>query len=166
LLVSFHWFNWIPPITGAGYQTLFEDPAANLKQMLLPSLAGGLAVGAVIMRLLRSQMLEVLREDYVRTASAKGLRERTVIIRHTLKNAFIPVITIMGLVLATLLSGNVVLESIFGIPGIGPLAVTAFSQSDFPLIYGVVLVTAGFLVFINLIVDVAYAWMDPRIRFG
>ncbi len=166
MLVSFHWFNWIPPLSASAYKDFLEDPAQNLKHLLLPALAGGLAIGAGIMRILRSQMLEVLRQDYVRTAWAKGLRERTVIVRHALKNAFIPVLTVMGLELAILMSGEVVLESIFGIPGLGPLAITAMTQNDLPLIYGVVLVTASIVVVINLLVDVAYGWLDPRIRFG
>ncbi len=166
LLMSFHWFNWIPPLTADSYRDFFDDPFQNLKQMFFPAVAGGLAIGAGIMRLLRSQMLEVLRQDYVRTAWAKGLRERTVVLRHALKNAFIPALTVMGLLLAGLLSGNIVLESIFSIPGLGPLAITAFSQNDFPLIYAVVLVEAVLLVMVNLAVDVTYAWVDPRIRYG
>ncbi|MEX2238183.1 MAG: ABC transporter permease [Dehalococcoidia bacterium] len=166
LLAASEWLNWIPPLTGTDYKEIWEDPSANLKQMLLPGLAGGLAVGAGIMRLLRSQMLEVLRQDYVRTAWSKGLRERTVVMRHVLKNALIPVVTVVGLLMAGLFSGNIVLETLFGIPGIGPLAVVAMRQTDQPMIYGVVIVAAVGLVFVNLAVDITYALVDPRIRYG
>lgn len=166
LLAASNWFGWIPPLTATDYQEIWEDPRANLQQMLLPALAGGLAIGAGVMRLLRSQLLEVLRQDYVRTAWSKGLRERTVVMRHVVKNALIPVITVVGLLLAGLFSGNIVLESLFGIPGIGALSVIAMRQTDQPLIYGTVIVAAVGLVFINLLVDIAYAFVDPRIRYG
>ena len=166
LLAADRWFDWIPPLTGTDYKEIWEDPRANLQQMFLPALAGGLAVGAGVMRLLRSQMLEVLRQDYVRTAWSKGLRERTVVIRHVVKNAMIPVITVIGILLAGLFSGNIVLESLFGIPGIGPLSVVAMRQTDQPLIYGTVIVAAVALVFINLLVDIAYALVDPRIKYA
>jgi peptide/nickel transport system permease protein len=107
-----------------------------------------------------------LRQDYVRTAWSKGLRERTVVMRHVVKNGLIPVITVVGLLLAGLFSGNIVLESLFGIPGIGALSVIAMRQTDQPLIYGIVIVSAVGLVFINLLVDIAYAMIDPRIRYG
>ena len=111
-------------------------------------------------------MLEVMRQDYVRTAWAKGLRERVVILRHALKNALIPVLTVVGLLLGTIVSGNVILETIFGIPGIGLWVVNAISNLDYPVIQGVVLVVAVTLVFVNLMVDITYAWLDPRIRYG
>jgi len=149
------------------YSSLTSDPMQNMKNMLAPALVGGLGTGAVMMRFLRSQMLEVLRQDYVRTAWAKGLRERVVIVRHALKNALIPVLTIIGILLGSIVSGNVVLEYIYVIPGIGFYVTAAASQNpDFPAVQGVVLTVAGALVFINLIIDVAYGWLDPRIRYS
>jgi len=164
LLVAFNWFNWSPPITT--YAGFFSNPLENLKSMLLPALAGGFATGAVVMRLLRSQLLEVLRQDYVRTAWAKGLRERTVITRHALKNAMIPVFTVLGFMLAAMFGGNVVLESMFRLPGIGQFVVISMQQNDFPVVQGIVLLVAMILVLTNLVVDLSYAWLDPRIRYG
>ncbi|MCJ7510344.1 MAG: ABC transporter permease [Dehalococcoidia bacterium] len=158
------WAHWSPPITN--YKGFFEDPLVNMQAMFLPALAGGLAIGAIIMRFLRSQMLEVLRQDYVRTAWAKGLRERVVVLRHALKNALIPVLTVISLLLATVVSSNVVLESLFQLPGIGFYVVNAIQQYDYPVVQGVVLVVAAGLVFVNLLVDMAYAWLDPRIRYA
>ncbi|UCH87048.1 MAG: ABC transporter permease [Dehalococcoidia bacterium] len=158
------WAHWSPPITN--YKGFFDDPLLNMQAMFLPALAGGLAIGAIIMRFLRSQMLEVLRQDYVRTAWSKGLRERAVVLRHALKNALIPVLTVISLLLATVVSGNVVLETLFQVPGIGFYVVNAIQQYDYPVVQGVVLVMAAGLVFVNLLVDMTYAWLDPRIRYG
>jgi peptide/nickel transport system permease protein len=158
------WAHWSPPITN--YKGFFDDPLINMQAMVLPAVAGGLAIGAIIMRFLRSQMLEVLRQDYIRTAWAKGLRERVVILRHALKNALIPVLTVISLLLATVASANVVLETLFQLPGIGFYVVNAIQQYDYPVVQGVVLLVAAGLVFVNLLVDVAYAWLDPRIRYG
>jgi peptide/nickel transport system permease protein len=168
------YLGYVPPLTE--YRDLVPfppfttgkgvDPWVNLQIMFMPALVGGLAEAAIIMRFLRSQMLEVMRQDYVRTAWAKGLRERVVIVRHALKNALIPVLTVVGLLLGIIVSGNVVLETIFVIPGIGLWVVNAIGESDYPIIQGVVLVVAGVLVFINLLVDITYAWLDPRIRYG
>lgn len=151
-----------PPFeTGRG-----TDVWTNLQIMIMPAVVGGLGTGAIIMRFLRSQMLEVMRQDYVRTAWAKGLKERVVIVRHSLKNAMIPVLTVVGLLLGTIVSGNVILETIFNIPGIGLWVVNAIANQDYPVIQGVVLVVAVTLVFVNLVVDIAYGWLDPRIRYG
>jgi peptide/nickel transport system permease protein len=158
------WAHWSPPITN--YKGFFDDPLLNMQAMVLPAVAGGLAIGAIIMRFLRSQMLEVLRQDYIRTAWAKGLRERAVVLRHALKNALIPVLTVISLLLAAVVSGNVVLETLFQLPGIGFYVVNAIQQYDYPVVQGVVLVMAAGLVFVNLLVDMAYAWLDPRIRYG
>ena len=166
LLVSDKWIGWTPPLVKTAYQEVWQDPVINLKTLLLPAIAGGVAEGAIIMRLLRSQMLEVLRQDYVRTAWAKGLRERSVVMRHALRNALVPVVTVLGLSIGTLFGGNVILESIFGIPGAGEFIVIAFRQNDFPLVQGFVLIVGIALVTTNLVVDVAYAWLDPRIRYG
>lgn len=166
LIVSFKVVGWTPPLTVTAWRDFDEDPIRNLQMLALPAIAGGIATGAVIMRLLRSQMLEVLRQDYVRTAWSKGLRERTVVVRHVLKNAMIPVLTVAGLMVGVIFSGNVVLETMFSIPGIGFFAVTSIRQNDFPVAQGIVLVVAIALVFTNLLVDLAYAWLDPRIRYG
>ncbi len=158
-------WNWFDIPVSA--QPLFwDDPVESLKLFAIPALVGGLASGAGIMRLLRSQMLEVLRQDYIRTAWAKGVRERVVIGRHALKNALVPVVTVMGLTIAGLLSGNVVLENIFGIPGIGRRILFAISARDVPVIQAFVIVIATFVVFVNLAVDLLYGVLDPRIRYG
>ncbi len=168
------YLEYLPPLTD--YKDLLPFPPFatdhgvgvwnNLQIMFMPAIVGGLGSGAIIMRFLRSQMLEVMRQDYVRTAWAKGLRERVIILRHSLKNAMIPVLTVVGLLLGIIVSGNVILETIFVIPGIGLWVVNAIGESDYPIIQGVVLVVAGVLVFVNLLVDIAYAWLDPRIRYG
>jgi peptide/nickel transport system permease protein len=165
LYVLARWAHWSPP-SPSGYQDFFRNPGVNMQAMVLPAVVGGLAVGAIIMRFLRSQLLEVLRQDYVRTAWSKGLRERAVIMRHALKNALIPVLTVIGLLLATVASVNVVLETLFNLPGLGLYVVNAIRQDDYPVVQGVVLLIATGLVFVNLLVDVAYAWLDPRIRYG
>ncbi len=162
LIISFQLFGWTSP---AVYSSPGQDLKANLQVMILPAIAGGLATGAVIMRLLRSQLLEVLRQDYVRTAWSKGLRERSVITRHAMKNALIPVFTIIGMLIGTLFGGNVILESMFSIPGMGQYIVLSFKQNDLPMIQGVVLMIAIVLVMANIVVDVSYAWLDPRIRY-
>jgi peptide/nickel transport system permease protein len=174
LLLSARWLEYTPPLTTyrdlVGFPPFGTDKPVdvwtNLQIMFMPAIIGGLGTGAIIMRFLRSQMLEVMRQDYVRTAWAKGLRERVVILRHALKNALIPVLTVVGLLLGTIVSANVILETIFVIPGIGLWVVNAIGQSDYPVIQGVVLVVATILVFTNLLVDITYAWLDPRIRYG
>jgi peptide/nickel transport system permease protein len=163
LLGTFNWFGWSPPITT--YASFFSDPSKNLQAMVLPALAGGFGMGAVMMRLLRSQLLEVLRQDYVRTAWAKGLRERTVIMRHAMKNAMIPVFTVLGLLVGILFGGNVILESMFTLPGVGQFVVLSFKQNDLPMVQGIVLLVAMALVMTNIVVDISYAWLDPRIRY-
>ncbi|MCA9821182.1 MAG: ABC transporter permease [Dehalococcoidia bacterium] len=145
---------------------LWEDPATSFSKYIIPAVVGGIASGATTMRLLRSQMLEVLRQDYIRTAWAKGLGERLVILRHALKNAFIPVMTVLGLSIATLLSGNVVFEYIFGINGIGNRILRAIQARDVPVVQAFVLIIATFVVFVNLIVDLLYGLLDPRIRYS
>ncbi len=138
----------------------------SFKKFIIPSVVGGIASGATTMRLLRSQMLEVLRQDYIRTAWAKGLGERMVIMRHALKNAFIPVVTVLGLSLATLLSGNIVFEYIFGINGVGNRILSAIQARDVPVVQAFVLIIATFVVFVNLAVDLLYGLLDPRIRYS
>lgn len=157
--------DWLGP-HNTGWVELWENPIQNLKLVFGAAIVGGLGTGAVIMRFLRSQMLEVMRQDYVRTAWAKGLRERVVIVRHALKNALIPVLTVIGLLLGTVVSGNVILETIYNIEGIGFYVTFSAAQFDFPVMQGIVLVIAVLLVFVNLLVDVAYGWLDPRIRYS
>jgi peptide/nickel transport system permease protein len=165
LLIVTKGFDWSPPLTTTAWRDFFEDPVENLKMLALPAIAGGLALSASMMRLLRSQMLEVLRQDFVRTAWSKGLREQTVIARHVLKNALIPVFTFTALMVGTLFSGEVILESMFSIPGMGLYSVTSIKNVDFPVAQGIVLVVAVALVFTNLLVDLTYGWLDPRIRY-
>lgn len=157
--------EWFGP--QGSYVGLAENPFENFKIMFAPALLGGLGTGAIIMRFLRSQMLEVLRQDYVRTAWAKGLKERVVVIRHALKNALIPVLTIVGILIGQIVSGNVILEFIYRIPGIGQYVVFSIAQNpNFPAVQGVVIVVAAVLVFVNLIIDILYGWLDPRIRYS
>ncbi|HML21164.1 MAG TPA: ABC transporter permease [Aggregatilinea sp.] len=146
--------GWLP-VTGWG------EP----KQMILPTFALGFSQSAVLARLTRASMLQVMHEDYIRTARAKGLRERRVVVVHVLKNSMIPVITVIGPMLAYLMAGTFVVETIFAIPGMGKFFVTSITGRDYPVIMGTILVMAIFLVLANVIVDVVYAWIDPRIRF-
>lgn len=148
------------------YTSVVADPARNLQIMLLPAVSLGLAIGAILLRYTRSSLLEVLAQDYVRTARSKGLREAVVVARHALPNALIPVITVIGFQLGYLLGGTVVIEEIYALPGMGRLALNAIVQRDYPIVQGVVLVIAFLFVLTNLLVDVLYAWIDPRIRYG
>jgi peptide/nickel transport system permease protein len=156
------WWGYSPPVP---YVQLWEDPLKNLQQMYLPAIALGLALTATLARITRSSMLEVLRQDYIRTARAKGLRERVVLSKHALKNAMLPVITLFGLQLGFLLGGTVVLESLFALPGLGTLLLSAVLTKDYPEIQGLVLFFAVIIVLINLAVDLSYAWFDPRVRY-
>lgn len=162
LVVRYQWWT----IDLIGQPLLWQSPLASLKLYSIPALAGGIASGAAVMRLLRSQMLEVLRQDYIRTAWSKGLRQRVIIVRHALKNAMIPVLTIIGLTIASLISGNVVFEYLFGIPGIGSRILTAITARDVPVVQAFVLIIATFVVMVNLAVDVLYGWLDPRIQYS
>jgi len=150
--LTLHWF----PVAGWG----------RLDQMVMPSVALGLGSSAIIARLTRASMLQVIREDYIRTARAKGLSERMVMVRHALKNAFIPVATILGPMFAALVTGTLVIEQIFAIPGLGKYFVTSITNRDYPVIMGTVLLYAFFLVIANLLVDITYAFLDPRIRYS
>ncbi len=161
-LFSLH-LRWLPAI---GYTAIDKDVIANLRGMVLPSLTLGLAAAAVVSRLTRSSLLEVLNQDYVRTARAKGLAERFVVFRHALKNALIPVITIIGLQVGALLGGAVITETIFVIPGIGSLVVTSIFERDYPLLQGAVLFLAFIHLIVNLVVDILYGFLDPRIRYA
>lgn len=156
------WFGYMAPI---GYRTFFEDPLANLQQFLIPAMVIGLQYSAGVMRLTRSSLLEVLRQDYIRTAWAKGLRERSVIYRHALKNALIPVVTLLGAQLSRLLGGTVVIEAVFGLPGLGRLLVESIGQRDLTQLQGNIMFIAATFLIMNLIVDLSYAWLDPRIKY-
>jgi peptide/nickel transport system permease protein len=156
------WVQWIPPV---GFAPLWEDPARCLGQLLIPALIIGARLAAVSMRMTRSSLLEVLRQDYIRTARAKGARERAVIVRHAMKNAFIPVVTVIGQQFSVLLGGTVIVEFIFLQPGVGSLMLDAVLLRDYTLIQGAVLFFAAVIVATNLLVDLSYAWLDPRIRY-
>jgi len=156
------WFNWIPPI---GYTSVWASPWTNIQQFLLPAALLGFRLSSATMRMTRSTLLEVLREDYVRTAWAKGLGQRLIVYKHALKNALIPVITIVGGQLGGLLAGTVIIETIFALPGMGRLTVEAIIYRDYPVVQTNVMLVATVLVTLNLLVDLTYAWLDPRIRY-
>ncbi len=162
LLVSVR-LGWLP---ASGYVPPWEDPLDNLRRMLMPSLVLGTGLAAVLMRQTRNAMIEVLSADYVRTARAKGLAQPAVVVRHALRNSLIPVVTILGLQMGALMSGAVVTEQIFVVPGFGRLIVEAVFTRDYPVVQGVVLITASAYVLINLLVDVSYTVLNPRIRIG
>jgi peptide/nickel transport system permease protein len=155
------WWGWSPSVR---FVTLTQDPVAHLLQLLIPALILGKAFSAIIMRLTRTLMLEVLRQDYIRTARAKGLAVGTIVTRHALRNALIPVVTLVGLQAPVLFGGAVILEQIFVIPGMGLLLLEAVSQRDYPVITGVFLIIGVSVVMINLLVDLSYGWLDPRVR--
>jgi len=155
------WWGWSPPIQ---YAAFAESPLTNLKQMLLPGVVLGAALSAITMRLTRTMMLEVLRQDYIRTAWAKGLSERLVIVRHALRNAMIPVLTLVGLQAPLLIGGAVIIEQIFIIPGVGLLLLDAVQQRDYPVITGVFLMVGVAVMLINLMVDLSYGLLDPKVR--
>jgi peptide/nickel transport system permease protein len=144
----------------------FSDPVQNLKLLVMPALTLGASIAAVTMRMTRSSLLEVLEQEYVRTARSKGLRERSVIYGHALRNALIPVVTILGIQAGRLLGGTVVIEQVFGWPGIGSMVVRAISQRDYPLIQGSVVFLALLFVVVNLVVDILYLYLDPKLRRG
>ncbi len=162
IVLGAYWFLWSPPI---GYMPFWEDPVTNLQQLFLPSAIIGLAGSATKMRMTRSTVLEVLRQDYIRTARAKGLSERVTIVRHVLKNALIPVITIWGASIAGLVNGSIIIENIFGLPGVGRSMITAINNSDMTQLQINVLFYASVIMVINLIVDISYTWFDPRVRY-
>lgn len=158
------YFGYLP--NAGNYVGITEAPLQNLEQMMLPALTLGLAFSASVMRTTRSAMLEVLNQDYVRTARAKGLREQVVVSRHALRNALIPVVTLTGIELGYLLGGTVIIEQIFALPGLGRLTLNAIAQRDYALIQGATLFIACMVVIVNLLVDLGYAAIDPRISYG
>jgi len=155
-------FKWIPPMV---FVPLWQNPLANLSQMLWPALAVGYRYSAVSTRMTRSAMLEVLREDYIRTARAKGLWQRLVVRRHALKNALLPVLTVIGLEFAFLMGGLVVTEQVFNLNGLGLLFVQSVARRDYTLVQALVLLVACVYIVVNFLVDLLYAWLDPRIRY-
>jgi len=156
-------FNWLPPIN---FVPIWQDPIANLSQLIWPALAVGYRYAAMVARMLRSSLIEVLREDYIRTARAKGVFERDVIRRHAMKNALLPTVTVVGLEFAFLIGGLVVTEQVFNLNGIGKLFVQAVARNDFTLVQGLVMLAAFVFVIVNLLVDLLYARIDPRIRYA
>jgi peptide/nickel transport system permease protein len=156
-------FGWAPPLV---YTPFFEDPVANLSQLVLPAVSVGYRYSAVSMRMTRSTLLDVLREDYVRTARAKGLRDSIVVVRHALRNALLPVITVVSLEFAFLIGGLVVTEQVFNLNGIGKLLVDAVAHRDYPLIQALVLLLSAVFVLVNFAVDMLYVVLDPRIRYS
>jgi peptide/nickel transport system permease protein len=162
ILAFIIYFRWLPPLT---FTSFWVDPKANLLQLLWPALAVGYRYSAVATRMTRSAVLEVLREDYIRTARAKGLWERAVLVRHALKNALLPVITVIGLEFAFLISGLVVTEQVFNLNGIGKLFVEAISQRDYTMVQSLVLLSSFVFIFVNFIIDMINACLDPRIRY-
>ncbi len=156
------WWNYMPPIMLIHFT---EDPIGNLKMFVIPAIIVGMAMAGALMRMTRTMMLEVLRQDYIRTAWAKGLRERVVVLRHALKNALIPVITLIGLQMPLLMGGTVIIEQIFSLPGMGRLILAATLHRDEALVGGLMFIFAGVLVLINLVVDLTYAYLDPRVHF-
>ena len=162
ILLLLTYFSWIPPLT---FTPFFEDPWLNLSQLIWPALAVGYRYSAVATRMMRSSILEVLQEDYIRTARAKGVFERLVVARHAMRNAMLPVVTVIGLEFAFLIGGLVVTEQVFNLNGIGKLFVQAVSRGDYTMIQALVLLVAVFFVLINFAIDLLYGFLDPRIRY-
>ncbi len=163
ILGLLYWFNWLPPIT---YTPIYVDPVANISQLIWPALAVGYRYSAVVARMVRSSIVEVMKEDYIRTARAKGVYEKLVVARHAMRNALLPAITVIGLEFAFLIGGLVVTEQVFNLNGIGKLFVQAVSRNDFTLIQAIVMLIAVVFIVTNLVVDLLYALFDPRIRLG
>jgi peptide/nickel transport system permease protein len=157
------WWGWSPPMEWVPFT---EDPLGNLGILIIPSLILGTAMSASTMRLTRTMMLEVLRQDYIRTAWSKGLRERIVVIRHAIKNALIPVVTLIGMQLPLLIGGSVIMENIFTLPGIGDLLLNALKLRDYPVVSGVNMFYASLVMVIILLTDLIYPYLDPRVRYS
>ncbi len=157
------WFQWTPPLR---YTRITDDLGKNLGQMIIPGIILGIGLSGTMMRLTRAQMLEVLRQDFIRTARAKGVGERRIVYRHALHNAIIPVVTLLGLQMGVLIGGTVVLERIFNLPGMGRFLLDSLNSRDYPVVQAIVLLFAAVIIFTNLIVDLLYAWLDPRIHYS
>lgn len=156
-------YGWSPPLD---YVRFTENPIANLKIMILPALVLGMLLAGSVMRMMRTTMLEILREDYIRTAWAKGLEEKVIVSRHALKNALIPVVTIIGLQIAVLMGGSVIIEQIFSLPGLGRLLIESVSSRDYPMVSGIIMFIGILMLLINLVVDISYAFLNPKIRYS
>ena len=163
ILIFAVWLRWLPP---AGYAMPLEKPSLFLRLLILPALTLGFQVTGILTRFTRSAMLEVLSQDFIRTARSKGVGQRTVMYKHALRNALVPITTVIGLNIGFLLGGTVIVETIFGWPGVGSLAVTAINQRDYPVVQATVMLFAFTFVIVNLIVDVLYGVIDPRIRYA
>jgi peptide/nickel transport system permease protein len=163
LLFTSQVFGWVPPIT---YVPFFDDPLTNLSQFILPAISISVFTLAIVMRMVRATMLEVLSQDYVRTARAKGVRHRLVVYRHALRNALIPVVTIIGFEIGILMGGAAIVEIIFGLPGVGYVLLNAIFNRDYPVVQGATLLIAIIFVVSNTVVDIVYGWLDPRISHG
>lgn len=162
ILAFSRWFGYFPPI---GYTSPFENPTKNLEQIWLPVLVIGIRQSAGVARMVRSSLLEILRSDYIRTAWAKGLRERAVVVRHAVRNALIPVITIIGLQVSAVIGGVIIIETLFSIPGVGQMMVLSALRRDIMPLQAIVLLLALIVVLVNLMVDISYCWLDPRIKY-
>jgi peptide/nickel transport system permease protein len=162
VLVFGVWLRWFPV---AGYSPLEDGWLATARSLVMPAFALGLVQSALIARIARSSMLDVLREQYVTTGRAKGLNERAVVYKHAFRNALVPTVTVIGISLAVLISGTVVVETVFNIPGLGRLVISAVSRRDYPVVQGVVLVIAGVYMLVNLLVDLSYLVIDPRVKY-
>ena len=162
LLYPAIWWGWAPPLEWVPFT---EDPLGNLGVFIIPSLILGTASAAATMRMTRTMMLEVLRQDYIRTAWSKGLKERAVVMRHAIKNALIPVVTLIGLQLPILVGGSVIMENIFNLPGLGRLMLLALNDRDYPVVSGVNLFFGTAVVLFNLLIDLIYPFFDPRVRY-
>ena len=157
------WWGWAPPMKWVSFT---EDPLGNIRLLIIPSMILGTAGAAGIMRLTRTMMLEVLRQDYIRTAWSKGLKERVVVIRHALRNVLIPIVTATGMILPALIGGSVIMENIFNLPGLGRLFVDALGKRDYPMVSAINLIMSSLVMINILIIDISYAWLDPRIRYS
>jgi peptide/nickel transport system permease protein len=155
------WWGWSPPLELIRFN---DDPLGNLEQYIVPSLVLGMIMSGIIMRMTRTMMLEVLRQDSIRTAWSKGLKERVIILRHALPNAMIPVITVIGFLIPWVIGGTVITETIFGLPGLGHLLLMAIHDRDYAIVSGVTMFIAVFVMLSNLVIDLSYSFLDPRIR--
>jgi peptide/nickel transport system permease protein len=163
LIYAFRWFSWTPPLQ---YVNFWDDPVSNFKSILVPALILGTGLSGSVMRYTRTMMLETMRQDYVRTAAAKGLPQRTVVWRHAVRNAMLPVITVVGLQVPLVVGGTVILESIFAIPGMGSYLLQSIGSRDYPVVQAIVLVSAFTVITANLVVDLLYGVIDPRVRYS
>ena len=163
VVYSAKWFGWIPPVQ---HTSLFSDPSRNLQQFMIPAAVVGLSLAASLARLSRSAVLEVLREDYIRTARAKGLHPRSVLLRHTLRGSLIPILSLFAVQVGAVVAGTVVIENVFNLPGMGRLLLDSIGRKDYPVVQGIVLLYGTFIVLVNIFTDIAYGFIDPRIRLA